>query len=332
MKRAAILSFAVVVALTACGGDDDSTTTPTADAGDEQEAADGPVTIEHRYGETTIDATPERIVTVDPQWTDTLVALDAPLVAAASDTQIDGGRYPWQDVIPDAVESIEVSGTTLPIEAIAAQQPDLIVAGWAIADEQTYDSLSQIAPTIALLGDGEVDTTEDIVTAAGEILGRPDDAAALLAETQQVTADLRAELPGLDGSTYAFANYVPGDGIYVVVDPAEGSSIVFEQLGLTIDPDLAALAEDPGNLSFGRLLLSLEQVDQLDADLLVLLTNGADPEELVGYDSLPAVESGAVVVLDVADATGLNLPSPLSIPHVVDSIRPALEAAAGAGA
>ena len=90
-----------------------------------------------------VDEPPQRIVSLDNQWTDVLVALDAPLVGAALDPVIHG-RYPWQDVIPASVESIPVTDS-IPYEAVAALQPDLIVITWAAPDAETYDLLSEIA-------------------------------------------------------------------------------------------------------------------------------------------------------------------------------------------
>jgi iron complex transport system substrate-binding protein len=133
-----------------------------------------------------------------------------------------------------------------------------------------------------------------------------------------------ADLPGLGGKTYALANYVPGDAIYVVADPDDGASQFFGQLGLEIDPDLLAIADGAS----GRVELSLERIDELDADLLVLLTNGAETEDIPGYDALPAFRDDAVAILDVAYVAGLNTPTPLSVPYSLERIRPALEAAA----
>jgi iron complex transport system substrate-binding protein len=42
------------------------------------------------------------------------------------------------------------------------------------------------------------------------------------------------------------------------------------------------------------------------------------------------VQTGAVATVDLAAATALNTPSPLSIPYGLEVIRPALEAAAAA--
>jgi ABC-type Fe3+-hydroxamate transport system substrate-binding protein len=319
MKRALALFALAALSLAACG-DGSSDGDDAAGAGE----ATGAVTVDHAYGTTTIDGTPERVVSVNTQWTDVLVALDAPLVGAALDPTVDTGRYPWQDVIPSTVEPITVTDA-IPYEDIAALRPDLIVVSWAAETESDYDRLSEIAPTIPLLAeDLQVDPWQDMATVAGEILGKADEAAALVADVDGLSDSILAEMPGLEGRTYALANYVPGDKIYVVADPEDGSSLVFSQLGLQIDPDLLALADGAS----GRMELSLERVDELDADLLFLLTNGADPAEIPGYDQLPAVQDGAVVVLDMATAVGLNTPTPLSLPYSLDQVRPALEAAA----
>jgi iron complex transport system substrate-binding protein len=143
-------------------------------------------------------------------------------------------------------------------------------------------------------------------------------------EADQRSADVLRELPGLEGRTYALANDVPGDALSVVADPEDGAGRFFSQLGLQIAPDLLAIADGEA----GRATLSLERVDELDADLLVLFTNGADPEEIPGYDELPAVRAGAVAVLDLPAVTGLNTPTPLSIPYSLERIHPALGAAA----
>jgi iron complex transport system substrate-binding protein len=320
-----------VTALAACGSDDGDDEAATGEGGGEAAegggdgaGAGGPIEIEHLYGSTTLDAPPERIVSLDTQWTDVLTALDAPLVAMALDPQLQE-RYPWQDVVADGVEDIQIVDS-IPYETVAAARPDLIVVSWGATEEADYEKLSEIAPTIPLLGDREVDPWQDIARAAGELLGRPDDAEALIDEVDQATADVAAGLPGLEGKTYALANYVPGDAIHVVADPDDGAATFFAQLGLSIDPELLAAADG----ETGRMELSPERVDELDADLLVLLTNGAEPSEIPGYDQLPAVVSGAVAVLDVATITGLNTPTPLSIPYATEAVLPALEAAAAA--
>lgn len=359
---------AVTLTLAACGGDDGATaaddtgsattteatpdvtgsaTTPTATAtetatsepdgtADASATADGsgtvgsgtvdpgPVTVEHRFGTTTIEAPPERIVSFDSQWTDVLVALDAPLVGALFSPDPEGRRFPWQEDIALDVEPL-VYSTGIPYEAIAALQPDLIVVGFAALEQADYDRLSQIAPTIPLLSDATVDPWQEMAAVAGDVLGAPEQAAELVADAERQSAAVLAELPALEGRTYAMANYVQGDAIYVVADPDDGAGVFFAQLGMQIAPELLTLADS----ELGRATLSLERIDLLAADLLILLTNGVDPAEIPGYAALPQAQSGAVAILDAADASALNTPTPLSIPYVLDLIRPALEAAAG---
>jgi iron complex transport system substrate-binding protein len=93
---------------------------------------------------------------------------------------------------------------------------------------------------------------------------------------------------------------------------------------MTIDPDILEME----GAEMGRVALSLENIGALDADLLMILTNGADTSEIPGYDALPAVQRGSVAVLGLAEVSGLNTPTPLSIPYSLDFIRPALEATA----
>lgn len=338
MKRLAAVAVVTAVTLAACGGDDDApdgsappdqpTSAPESgptgtEPADQADTDDGTVTVTHLYGETVVDGVPERIVSLDMQWTDVLTALGHPPVAAAIDPTR-AGWYPWQQ--SDGIDAIEVGADySIPYETVATFQPDLIVGSWGIADAAAYETLAAIAPTIALLEERDVDPWEDMAAAAGEFLGEPDAAAALVADRDQAIADLAAELPGLAGKTYALANYVPGDQIYVVADPNDGASQLFAKLGMQIDPELLAM-EDGG---YGRVELSLENIGELDSDLLLLLTNGAETSDIPGFDALPAVQTGAVSVLEYADIVGLNTPSPLSVPYALELIRPALEAAAG---
>jgi iron complex transport system substrate-binding protein len=306
----------------ACGGDDASDgATTTAEVG---APAGEAVTVDHRYGTTAIETTPERIVSLDTQWTDVLLALDAPLVGYGVDPNLQD-IFPWQEGLLDDTTPITAIDS-IPYEQVAALEPDLIVITYFAADEATYERLSEIAPTIPLLTpDGEVDKWEDIAATAGDVLGEQEAAAALVADSEQLSADVLAEHPGLEGRTYALANYVPGDGIYVVADPEDGASTFFGRIGLEIDPEILAAADG----ATGRVKLSLEQIGMLDSDVLVLLTNGTDTGDIPGFAALPAAQSGAVAVLDVPTVTGLNTPTPLSIPYSLEAIRDALEAAAG---
>lgn len=283
----------------------------------------GTVTITHRYGDTEVPVNPARIVSLDNQWTDALAALGHAPVAYLADPSVPDGM-PWRDADLKADATLKAT-TALPFEQIAAQHPDLIVVSYFADSKASYDKLAAIAPTVASLGEGSVDTWQDITRAAGKILGEPDEADAVIDRVEGDITTLGDELPGLAGKTVAMAYYVAGDGIYVVADPNDGSMGLFEQLGLSISPTITGA----GNIDQGRVKLSFENVSMLDADLLILLLSGAETDDITGYGELPAVKSGAVAELDYAAVSALNTPSPLSIPWVLDKIRPALTKAAG---
>ncbi len=322
-----LLAILAVVALAAgaCGGDSTSADgdTTSADSGSDDGNADGafPVTIEHAYGSTTIDEVPERIVSLETAWTDVLATMDHPPIGYIGDPSAPDG-FPWRGDVLDG--STEIAATTeLPWEQIAAMEPDLIVVGYFAQDQGDYDRLTAIAPTIALLGDSQVDKWQDLTTTAGRVLGEPAEAQAVIESVDGDVAEVAETLPGLKDRTFSFANYVEGDGIYVLADPEDGANVLFGQLGMVIPEEIRAEADQ------GRLQLSMEQIGMLDGDLLLALLNGTDPSGIAGWAQLPAVESGAVVEMDYPLAVALNTPTPLSIPWALEQIRPQLELAAG---
>jgi iron complex transport system substrate-binding protein len=224
---------ALVLTAAGCGGGDEasgtttdaatvttaapSTTAATATSRPAAEAS-FPVTIEHRRGSTTLDAAPERVATLGLQWTDVLLALDEqPIAHIAEALAGEGGTFPWQSALLD--DSTGLRGQSVqdvPFEQIAALQPDLILVTYLAEDDATYDRLAEIAPTIGLLGDRQVDLWQDMIAVGGDIFGKTDRAAAIVADVDQLMADTAAEYPGLEGKSFSMANFVPGDQIYVV--------------------------------------------------------------------------------------------------------------------
>lgn len=330
--------LAVGLILAACGDDDDTDTTDgessEADAsqadttGETDDAAspDGAVTIEHAFGETVIDEVPERIVSLGSQWNGILLEMGAPLVGYIDDGYSDDPIYPWEEGLMPSDAEVLATANGLPYEQIAALQPDLIVVTFAITDQAGYDALAAIADTIPKLGAAteQVDTWQQLTTVAGQFMRDEAGAQEIVDNYDAMVDDLAEDLPGLAGKTYSFANYVPGDSIYVVADPEDGSSKFFTDLGMVIAPEILDAADGVS----GRAQFSLEQVELLEADLLLILTNGADTADIVGFDQLAAVQNDAWASANYSMAVAMNTPSALSLAWAVDQIRPVLEAAA----
>lgn len=319
---------------TGCGSDSDDAA-PETTAAAATSAGDGgstspttaaratfPLTVEHSYGSTEIEAVPERIVSLDPQWTDVLLALGITPVGFISSSYQSEPTFPWQeDLLADSTQVYY--DTDIPMEDVAALAPDLIVGTYAIEDETIYDTLNQIAPTVANLSDSQVDPWQDIAQTAGQLLDLRDEATALVASVDLAIEDISTSLPGLAGQTIVFANYLAGDSIVLLTDPEDGANTLFRQLGLSLPETL--MAESNGE---SRLTVSPERVDLLSGDILLILANGADPSQMSGWATIPAVVSGNVEIVDMNLAVALNTPTPLSVPWALDSIIPVLERAA----
>jgi iron complex transport system substrate-binding protein len=320
---ALLAALLLVLGAAACGSDSGSSSSTTTGSGSSSSSGSSgssfePVSVEHLYGTTEIAERPERIVSLDTQWTDVLTALGSTPVGYLADER--EGVLPWQDGMLDESTAL-TGGTVLPFEQIAALDPDLIVITYFLPSESDYALLSDIAPTIATLNpDGNVDTWQSIAEVAGQVLGDEDAATDLVADVDGQVAAVAEEMPQLEEATFAFANYIEGDAIYVLTDPNDGANILFTQLGMVIPESLQAL----GGGEAGRAQLSLEQISMLDAELLMMLTQGADPANIAGYAQLPAVQAGTVQIMDYPLAVALNTPTPLSIPYALELVEPTL--------
>jgi iron complex transport system substrate-binding protein len=313
---AAAAALALAAGLTACGDDSE----PAA-AGGETDSGAETITVDHMFGSTEITGVPQRVVTIDLQWTDVMLAMGVEPVGYSVDSFMPESGVPWQELPADAAPLALDDGP--PIEQIAELQPDLIVGSYSIADEAVYEQLSGIAPTIAGLDAQQVTPWQDLVRTAGELLGEPDRAEEIIADVDGRVDAVAADLPGLEGKTFSLAQYVVGDSLYVVADEQDGSSVFFQQLGMTMYPPVKAEGEATGDT---RIVVSTERSDLLQADVLAFLVNGGDESDLAdipGFDQLP----GTVAVLDYPTIVGLNTPSPLSLPYSLEQLRPYLEEA-----
>ncbi|MBJ7479102.1 MAG: ABC transporter substrate-binding protein [Rhodococcus sp.] len=326
MKFSAVaLLGALVVGISGCS------------SSDADEIADGRVTtIDHKFGATTITGTPTRIVAADTQWLDVLLELGIQPVGylSAGTMGDERGLFPWESGVDASAKELDRSaiqqvGVPLKAEEVAALDPDLILGGFSVADQDDFDQLSKIAPTIAGLSEVQVDPWQDQVEILGRVLDKESRADEIVEATNGQIDALAQRLPGLKGKTALLSQYVfPTSQLVIVADPKDGASGLFTRLGMSLPPKLVEEAGVTG----GRLMLSPERVDALSADVVVLLPNGGtldDMMKLPGFADLPAVKSGGLAIVDYPTVAGLNTPSSLSVKYSLESITPQLEAVAG---
>ncbi|UFS95374.1 ABC transporter substrate-binding protein [Nocardia huaxiensis] len=310
----AVLTGVLTLGLVACG------------SGSDEPAGSGePVTITHSQGETTVTGTPERIVALGNQWLDTVQALGVTPVGYIDNISVlTKSLAPWE---PESLKPVKALDTTGSItEQVAALNPDLILVDAFIADAKTYGDLSKIAPTVPGLTKEAVTPWADQVTALGKILHKDDAAAKVISDLNGRIDGIAQRNPGLKGKTFVSSWLAGPSQLMVLTDPADGSSRLFTQLGMTIPASLVAQGG-----TGGRLALSPERLDELNSDLLLAgYSPGQDEKyrQLPGYSDLPAVKKNAVVFLTVQEISAVNQPTPLALPYLLDKLEPALANAA----
>jgi iron complex transport system substrate-binding protein len=321
----AVLVVAVLAA--ACG----DATSPEASTW--WQASDGgfPVTIDHKYGSTAIDAPPERIVTVGLTDHDALLALGVvPVGVTEWFGEHPSATWSWaQDELGDGRSEVVGDSNAINFERIAGLRPDAIVALYAGLAEQEYETLSQIAPTVAQPGE-YADygiPWQELTRAAGRIVGKPERADELVARVEARFAEARAEHPEFEGATGLVAT--PYAGSVSVFAPEDPRGRFLADLGFVQPARIAELAGDEFSAD-----LSLEQTDLIDVDALVWIVNSVDTdrpriEAEALYQQLEVAREGrAAFVENLAPLGGaLSFVSVLSLPLLLDELIPMLDAA-----
>jgi iron complex transport system substrate-binding protein len=294
------------------------------------------VTVEHALGTTAVVGTPERVVSLSPADLDAALALGVTPVGVTS-TGIGDGVPSWSRAAMDGAGTdgagptvLEVAGDAqqVDLEAVAALEPDLILAAGYYDIAAAYEHLSAIAPTLAHRTGPATDTWQDVTTQVGRALGRPERAAEVVADVESRLGAAGETHADLRGGTFTFG-YVTPRGISTLRDPDDVMMTVPGALGLGLSPAVLAIPEGE---SFA-VTVSRENVAALEADVLALYFGGdtAQAEEFLAdplVARLDVVQRGAVTVLDEQQFYALRQPTALSIPYLLDEVVPGLAEAA----
>jgi iron complex transport system substrate-binding protein len=332
MSRLLALLLSLLVLLLSACGEEDEAGSPTAPSSGPAAVEDGalPVTIEHKYGETTIEEAPERIVVAGLREQDSLLALGiVPVGTTEWFGEHEGAIFPWAEEALGDAEPPKALGFTdgIQYEEIAALRPDLILAVYSGLTQKDYDTLSKIAPTVAQ-PPGQVDwgsSWQDEILTTGRAVGKPAEAEKLKDEAEAALAEAAAANPEFKGQTAAVAT--PWQGVYVY-GPQDARSRLLVDLGFTFPKGL----EDIGGEDFGG-NLSSESTELLDVGTLLWFANPGPAKKIrdnATYRRLAVRTEGRDVFLPetgtLYEATSFL--SVLSIPLLIDELVPKLAAAA----
>lgn len=300
---------------------DASSTVPT--TGGATEPTGFPVTVTHALGDVTIESAPERVVALDSRDADTLLALGVVPVAIHNRYDFPTGVGPWaSDLIGDAAPTV-TSGRELNLEAIAAANPDLIVYTNSDGDPAVYDTLTAIAPTVALpegapaYGASPEQTTRLIA----EALGKPDEGRALVDEYEAGLAARATRYPAFADATFNYLDIFPG-GIWSYAEDNVIMSTMVD-VGFQLNPAASSMADGASYVE-----VSAELLADYDADILLVFPYGRTLPELEAETptlaSLASVQSGRIFLLEDLAFSNASI---LSIPYALDQLLPQFDAA-----
>lgn len=241
--------------------------------------------VVHDGGETKICDLPQKVVTIGPNMLELLLVLDVQPVGHAEYFPISS------DTFDRPAQQIPYLGTRLTgtpknvgtahdpsIEAIAALQPDLILAD-SLKNEGEYALLSQIAPTLLFTySDAERDWQSGLRAIAAS-LDRSAQAETLIEQAKNRLNTFHREIEPI-AESYPNVLMLLSEKIEQSIDIETSESAcggLVEELGFNIVvPDQMADSEQTSAT------LSLEAIGQLDADLVIIEGYNSDVDSLTG--------------------------------------------------
>lgn len=289
-----------------------------------------PVTIEHALGTTTIASKPERVAAVAWANHEVPIALGVIPVGMSKATWGDDdgdGVLPWvEDALTERGASTPVlfdETDGINFEAVAATEPDIILASYSGITAEEYATLSKIAPVVAYPDVAWGTSWEEMVSQNSKAIGLSCEGDELIAATvAEVAAGLAAH-PELQGKKVLFSYIDPADlsqvGFYTSHDTRPG---FLAELGM---PMPAIVEEVSATTTEFYSTISAEQADKFD-DVDIFVTYGDPGSNLLAalqadplLGKIPAVKNGNVVILENSTPLAASAnPSPLSIGWGID--------------
>ncbi|MER6616713.1 iron-siderophore ABC transporter substrate-binding protein [Streptomyces xantholiticus] len=330
VPRIAVAAVAAL-ALTACGGGTEkSGSKPSGEAGASAKGASFPVTVDHKYGSTTIDEEPKKVVTLGLSDQDAVLALGVKPVGAVDwFKEQPYGKWPWaKDKWGSKKPQVVGERDEYNIEKIAALKPDLVIAQYSGMKKEQYDTLSKFTKVVAQpKGHEDYQAPWQVMTRqVGKALGRAEETEKLIAGIDARFKAVRDKHPEWKGKTVTVGEpYEPGK--FSAFSPNDPKVIFLTEMGFTTTQKYRdALGKE--NIAD----LSVERLDVMEADRTVWLGT-PDTEKAMKADPLykktkvHQEKRDLFLPYDSPDiGAALSFNTVLSIPYAVDQVVPMLEA------
>ncbi|WP_428342717.1 ABC transporter substrate-binding protein [Mycobacterium sp.] len=314
-NRRGFLRVGATASLLVLAGCSSEKSPPTANGGG------GPVTIKHIFGETTIAEPPKRVVSAGFTGQDDLLALGVvPIAVTNWFGHQPFGVWPWaQSKLGNAKPVVLNLDNGIQFSQISGLKPDLIVATDAGLDQDTYQKLAAIAPTLAQSdGDAFFEPWKDQAKAIGQAVFQSGQIASLISGVDKGFAAVAEKHPQFKDKRALLLQGKLHDE--KVVATTGWQTEFLTQMGLGTPTSLAALAVDQQ-----RAFIPRDKLKSVlgDAELLIWSTE-SDAEQTALLANPDVAEHRSRSVFTTEDqAAAIAYASPLSYPLVADQL-PAL--------
>ena len=302
---ATVAATFALAATAACG-----TSSPEQPAGPQQSDR----VITHAKGQTTVSGAPQRVVVLDTGELDAVLALGIkPVGTVQPDVNI-----PLQPYLADKAGNPEIVGTigNANLEKIAALKPDLILSS-KVRDDDKYDALSKIAPTVFAETTGVTWKQNFLLDA--DALGKKAEADKILADYQKRAAEIGKAAGDPSRVKVGTLRFMNGGNELRLYNKGSFLGTILTDAGFN-RPD-NQLGEKG---TFAK--ISREQVSQADADLLLYSAYGDAAQQRLNeltaseqWRNLNVVRNGkAIAVPDDRWFLGLG---PIAANLVLDDLQ-----------
>ncbi|BAB73057.1 iron-siderophore ABC transporter substrate-binding protein [Anabaena sp. FACHB-709] len=248
--------------------------------------------IKHPLGETCIPLQPQRIITMDEDILEVLLALDLKPVAVATNVNAWGNRERQLFSKAEGIASIILGNEALPnLEKMVLLHPDLILGLASSTSRKDYELFSQIAPTITL--DYVQSRWKDRFLRIGEIMGRREQAQKALTQYQQRVEQLRTIVAKQLGEIkVSVSNFTIWSQTIELRSKFSFPGSVLLEVGLSFPERQNQFSTTP---DYPFVSVSMERLELLDADVMFASLEYGSEEKFQKYQNSPLWQKLKVV-------------------------------------
>ncbi|WP_099204412.1 AraC family transcriptional regulator [Scatolibacter rhodanostii] len=286
-KAVMAAALSLVMLMSACGTTTEKPSTaesaPTSSVSSQVEPADTEAketkTIHMDYGDVEIPADPQRVIVIFVQG-DVMALGVTPVGTSFNDGAAFGDKA--QDVT--VIDAFSINE-----EEILALDPDLIL--WNTTDEQVYQSLSKIAPTLAT--DYYNMPYDERLRFFGEVFNRSEEAETLINDFDKKLENAKTQLKEAGALDKTIICVDIREDFIRAFRGGRGGELVYDKIGFAIPEKLQTNEDFQGDSSM--IDLSYEVIPEYAGDYILLNTDTDNLVDNAVWNELPAVKEGRLI-------------------------------------